>query len=48
MYSFSYAPGVGVTSAWIGAPDSDNTISGTSMAAPHVCGVMAKVNCWTA
>ena len=38
----SYAPGVGVTSAWIGDPDSDNTISGTSMAAPHVCGIMAK------
>jgi cerevisin/serine protease len=33
------APGVSVTSAWIGSPFSINTISGTSMACPHVAGV---------
>jgi subtilisin family serine protease len=33
------APGVSVTSAWIGSPYSINTISGTSMSAPHVAGV---------
>jgi subtilisin family serine protease len=37
-----FAPGVGVTSTWIGAPDAVNTISGTSMASPHVCGVVTK------
>jgi len=37
-----FAPGVGITSTWIGNPDADNTISGTSMAAPHVCGMAAK------
>jgi len=37
-----FAPGVGITSTWIGNPDADNTISGTSMAAPHVCGMTAK------
>jgi len=37
-----WAPGVGVTSAWIGNDDADNTISGTSMACPHVSGQVAK------
>lgn len=27
-----WAPGVDITSAWIGSPDANNTISGTSMA----------------
>jgi PKD repeat protein len=35
------APGVGITSLWIGASGTTNTISGTSMASPHVAGVAA-------
>ncbi|MBO3735208.1 S8 family peptidase [Glycomyces niveus] len=35
------APGVGITSAWIDGTDAENTISGTSMATPHVAGVAA-------
>ncbi len=34
-----YAPGVGVTSTWLNS--GTKTISGTSMASPHVAGVMA-------
>lgn len=34
-----YAPGEGITSTWLNG--STNTISGTSMASPHVAGVMA-------
>ncbi|MGY1779372.1 S8 family peptidase [Geodermatophilus sp. SYSU D01036] len=35
------APGVGITSAWHTSPTATSTISGTSMATPHVAGVAA-------
>jgi subtilisin family serine protease len=35
------APGNGITSAWIDGDDDEHTISGTSMATPHVAGVAA-------
>ncbi|CAE6484531.1 unnamed protein product [Rhizoctonia solani] len=37
-----WAPGVDITSAWIGKPDAENTISGTSMATPYVAGILAN------
>lgn len=35
------APGEDITSDWIGGPAETNTISGTSMASPHVAGAAA-------
>jgi len=37
-----WAPGVSITSTWIGSNTATNTISGTSMACPHVSGAVAK------
>lgn len=39
-----YAPGDFITSAWYTSDSATNTISGTSMAAPHVAGVAALYN----
>ncbi|EME48948.1 hypothetical protein DOTSEDRAFT_40204 [Dothistroma septosporum NZE10] len=36
-----YAPGVGVVSSWIGGKNMVNSLSGTSMATPHVTGIVA-------
>jgi len=37
------APGVGITSSWYSSNTATNTISGTSMATPHVVGAAALV-----
>ena len=36
-----YGPGVGITSAWYTSPTATASLSGTSMAAPHVAGAAA-------
>ncbi|PIK39857.1 putative proteinase R [Apostichopus japonicus] len=38
-----FAPGVAITSIWYDSNDSTNTISGTSMACPHVAGAAALI-----
>jgi len=36
-----FAPGLSILSTWIGSKYATNVISGTSMASPHICGLMA-------
>lgn len=36
-----FAPGLDIKSTWIGSKYAINTISGTSMASPHICGLLA-------
>jgi hypothetical protein len=38
-----FAPGQSITSAWFSSNSATNTISGTSMASPHVAGVAALI-----
>ena len=36
-----FAPGLNILSTWIGSKYAVNQISGTSMASPHICGLLA-------
>jgi cerevisin len=36
-----FAPGLNILSTWVGSKYATNIISGTSMASPHVCGLLA-------
>ncbi|RCK68380.1 hypothetical protein DT076_15715 [Desertihabitans brevis] len=38
-----FAPGVGIRSAWVGSRTATKVLDGTSMAAPHVTGVVARL-----
>lgn len=36
-----FAPGVKILSTWIGSPDATKQLNGTSMATPHITGLVA-------
>ncbi|KAJ5958248.1 uncharacterized protein N7479_005398 [Penicillium vulpinum] len=36
-----FAPGLNILSTWVGSEHATNTISGTSMASPHIAGLLA-------